>query len=459
LKYAILDIETTGGSPKYEKITEIAVFIHDGRQITDEYSTLVNPEKLIPYHITNLTGISNEMVAKAPKFFEIARKLVEITEDCIIVGHNVAFDYGFIKNEFQQLGFDFHRKTLCTVKLARKVLPGFKSYSLGNICAQVGISINGRHRAEGDAFATVRLFELLLSASAGNDIFSAAVSPAPGKIKNINGFLKASQIDEVPAATGVYYLHDSEGNLLYIGKSKNMHQRVLSHLGNKNTRRSTELGERIGGISFEATGSELIALLWESEEIKRHKPFYNRLQKRVIYSWGLFEKTDEKGYKNLRILKIGKENQEPVSCFENLAEARKILGQMAEKYWLCQKLCGLYDTEGACFHYSIRQCGGACIGQESVKPYNERVDKLLNGFRYEHENMLIVDKGRKDGEKAVISIINGVYKGFGYIDITRSYLNMEDMLECIKPAADNRDVRQIIQQWMRRNKVEKVIRW
>ncbi len=160
--YAVVDIETTGGNNKYGKITEIAIYIFNGQEITDSFISLVNPECNIPNFITNMTGISNEMVANAPKFYEIARKIVEITANKIFVAHNVGFDYNFIRKEFNDLGYDFTRKTLCTVELGRKYLPGHKSYSLGKICDELEIDINGRHRAGGDALATVKLLQLIL---------------------------------------------------------------------------------------------------------------------------------------------------------------------------------------------------------------------------------------------------------------------------------------------------------
>jgi len=162
MSYAILDIETTGGSPKKERITEIAVYIHDGKKVVDEFTSLINPEKNIPPFITGLTGISNEMVADAPRFYEIARKIVEITEDKTLVGHNVSFDYRFIRQEFANLGYEYRRNSICTVQLSRKLLPGHKSYSLGKLCSNLDIHIKDRHRASGDAYATVKLFELLL---------------------------------------------------------------------------------------------------------------------------------------------------------------------------------------------------------------------------------------------------------------------------------------------------------
>lgn len=160
--FAIIDIETTGNSYKYGQITEISIFQHDGKEITASYSTLIQPDMDIPFFITRLTGISNEMVSGAPKFYEVAKKIVEMTAGRTFVAHNVHFDYKFIREEFKRLGYNFNRKTMCTVQLSRKYLPGHPSYSLGKLCSDLGIEINGRHRAEGDALATVKLFEILL---------------------------------------------------------------------------------------------------------------------------------------------------------------------------------------------------------------------------------------------------------------------------------------------------------
>jgi len=168
--YAIIDIETTGTSYRTGKITEIAIYIHNGQEITDSFTSLINPECDIPWYITRLTGISNEMVVKAPKFYEIAKKIVEITAGKIFIAHNVGFDYSFIKEEFGRLGYEYVRKTMCTVQLSRKLLPGFKSYSLGKLCSELNIKINGRHRAAGDALATVKLFEILLDQNSSKEV-------------------------------------------------------------------------------------------------------------------------------------------------------------------------------------------------------------------------------------------------------------------------------------------------
>ncbi len=454
--FAILDIETTGGSPKTEKITEIAIYFHDGEKVVDEWSTLLNPEKTIPYFITGLTGITNEMVANSPRFFEVAKEIVERTENHTIVGHNVAFDYSFIKSEFKKLGFDYNRNTLCTVKLSRKTLPGHKSYSLGKICTDLGIEINDRHRAAGDALATVRLFELLLKNQNGNGEISLIQEPA-GRYKNLNEYLTINDIETLPEECGTYYFYDENKQLIYIGKSKNIRQRVLSHLGNTTTKKALEMKKRIHSISFELTGSELVALLKESGEIKQQKPMFNRAQKRSSFPWGLYTSKDEYGYTTFRLQKISESPDDPVTCYNNLKEAREALTRMVEKNWLCQKLSGLYQTDGACFHHSIRQCNGACIQAEAVSKYNERTEILLSSLKLDRGNILMIDKGRSTDERSLIRIEKGMYMGYGYISVNEAYLGIEQMLDCIQPGLDNRDIRQILKSWLKDNKVEKML--
>jgi len=160
--FAIIDIETTGYKHNYAKITEIAIYQHNGDEITGAYSTLINPEMDIPLFITRLTGINNEMVKNAPKFYEVAKKIIEMTVGRTFIAHNVNFDYKFIQEEYKRLGYQYNQKKMCTVQLSRKLLPGHRSYSLGKLCYDLGIEIEGRHRAAGDALATVKLFEILL---------------------------------------------------------------------------------------------------------------------------------------------------------------------------------------------------------------------------------------------------------------------------------------------------------
>jgi len=458
--YAVVDIETTGGSPRSEKITEIAIFIYDGEKIVDEFVSLINPEKPIPYFISALTGITNEMVADAPRFYEIAKRIVEMTEDKIFVAHNVTFDYKFIRSEFKSLGFDFSRNNLCTLQLTRKLFPGHHSYSLGNICKELDIRIKNRHRAAGDAYATVKLLEILIKKcrdEGTEDLITVSARPT---LKNLHPLLDLNMLNNLPEEAGVYYFRNERNQIIYIGKSKNIRQRILSHLSNNGSKRAIELKESITCIDFEVTGSELVALLIESSEIKKHSPPFNRAQKKKVMHYGLYSFKDASGYINLTIEQTANRiNDTPYTCFQNLTDAKASLSRLAERYWLCQKLCGLYETEDACFHYEIRQCNGACIGKESPGVYNNRVTKAIGTFYYDNRNFLIIDQGRNKAERSVIRIENGKYIGFGYLNIEESYLQIDSLLDCIKIFEDNKDIHQIIKTYLNHNHVEKIIRY
>ena len=214
--YAIVDIETTGGKYNEEGITEIAIYKFDGYEIVDQFISLVNPEIPIQPFVVNLTGINNNMLRDAPKFFEIAKRIVEITEDCIIVAHNAVFDYRILKMEFKRLGFDYKRKNLCTVELSKKLIPDMESYKLGKLVRALGIPMSDRHRASGDALATVKLFQLLLDKDSDKTIIQQAVKT---EIKKKVATRLLDIIESMPSVTGVYYMHNAQGNIIYIGKN------------------------------------------------------------------------------------------------------------------------------------------------------------------------------------------------------------------------------------------------
>ncbi|HDO27007.1 MAG TPA: DNA polymerase III subunit epsilon [Bacteroidetes bacterium] len=439
--YAILDVETTGLSAAGEKITEIAIYIHDGKQVVDSFESLINPEKKIPYRIVQMTGITNRMVAGAPRFYEIAKKIVELTEEKTIIGHNVNFDYSFLRNEFKGLGYDFQRKTLCTVKLSRKLIPGRPSYSLGKLCNDLGINNHARHRAAGDALATARLFELLLT-----------IDPNPENLKanGVKSGRNRSLTENLPKGPGVYYFYDKDGGLIYIGKSINIHDRVLSHLNNNLHKKAVEMKDAIDEVGYELTGNELVALLLESAEIKKHQPLYNRTQRRTFFNYGLYSFTDEKGYINLKVSRII-DRLSPLYTYSSLQEGKEHLFNLTEKFNLCQKLCGLYNTQGACFQYQIHQCQGACSGEEQPENYNQKVNMALENYHFGDDSFFIVGQGRNDDEKSVVKIERGKYTGFGFID--PAVLNNDPSMlhECIQPQQDNKEVRQIINSFIKKN--------
>ncbi|MEA1897745.1 MAG: exonuclease domain-containing protein [Bacteroidota bacterium] len=447
--YTIIDIETTGGRPQFDKITEIAIYVHDGNKITDKFESLVNPEQTIPYFITGLTGITNEMVEDAPRFYELAKTIIELTEGNVFVAHNASFDYGFIREEFKNLGYTFKRDILDTVKLSRRLIPGLRSYSLGKLCDEVNIQIKDRHRAAGDALATVKLFELLLSLDQSKKLFQKQALP------DLHPMLKHETIQNLPEEAGVYYFSDENMELLYIGKSKNIHQRVLNHLANRSSRKTIEMRDRIASIDYELTGSDLIACLLESYEIKLNKPVYNRAQRRESSYSGIFADYDKKGYLKF---KIGKNHADhPLASFSSVEKARNHISRLSHDHNLCQKLTGLYETSGPCFQHQIGICAGACIGKETPQSYNIRAEKARKSFEYEHRDFLLFNKGRTKDEKSVVKVENGKYMGYGYFHPDDTGNNLELIQDSIKNFPDNRDIQSIIKRFIRKNDIEKIV--
>ncbi len=445
--YAVIDVETTGLNASRDRITEVAIYIHDGEKMVERFESLVNPECHIPHHITALTGISNKLVLDAPRFFEIARKIVELTEGMTIVAHNAAFDYNFLRSEFKRLYYDFRRKTLCTKKLSRKLMPGLASYGLGSLCRHLGIANPARHRAGGDAVATMRLLEKLLNIEGNLENI-----PMRGIQTNIPG----DEIDSLPERPGVYYFHDRQGHILYIGKSVNLKSRVLSHLSNYTDKKEISLRDQSWHITFQETGSDLIASLLESDEIKKHKPPFNRSQRRTNFNYGLFSYTGKDGYVRLSIERI-KGDQVPLTAYGSKKEGRNHLSYLMEKYQLCARYCGLYKGEGACFEYHLGMCDGACTGEVSPAVYNDRVIDLISFYSYHNKNFFIIDDGRHEEEVSAVKVENGRYIGFGYLEVGNIGSDSGILHDSIHPFQDNRDIQVILRGYLRKNHFEKLI--
>ncbi len=450
--YAILDIETTGGKYNEEGITEIAIYKFDGHKIVDQFSSLVNPEKPIQPFVVNLTGINNEMLRHAPKFYEVAKRIIEITDGCIMVAHNALFDNRILTTEFDRLGYNYEKETLCTVELSKKLIPDMPSYSLGKLVRSLGIPLSDRHRAQGDAKATVALFKMLLAKDTSKEIITETLRKDPKrqlepKLLDI--------IENTPSETGVYYMHNEAGNVIYIGKSKNIKKRLMQHFTSDN-RKSKKIQLEVKSVTFEKTGNELIALLKESEEIKQNKPIFNRALRRTLFSHQLTSFTDENGYINLKIEKADG-RKKAITTFSNYQQAKTVLFKITEENQLCQKLTGLYSTTKHCFNYTIKDCYGACINKEPIDEYNNRVKAFLEKHSYENQNMLIIDRGRDIEERSVILIENGVYKGYGFYNLNYQINNPEILKSIINPMQNNRDAQHIIQNYLRKNKVLKTV--
>ncbi|WP_286760510.1 exonuclease domain-containing protein [Salegentibacter sp. UBA1130] len=449
--YAVVDIETTGGKYNEEGITEIAIYKFDGLKVVDQFISLVNPEKPIQPFVVNLTGINNDMLRNAPKFYEVARRIVEITEDCVLVAHNAKFDYRILRTEFKRLGFDFERRSLCTVELSKKLIPGQASYSLGKLVRALGIPLSDRHRASGDAQATVKLFKMLLAKDIEKNILKDAVKLEPKR--QIDTRL-VYILEDLPGITGVYYFHNEEGEIIYIGKSRNIKKRVTQHFTNEQ-RKAREMQKEVSSVSFEATGNELAALLKENQEIKHNKPKFNKVLKKNIFSHALYHSTDEDGYINLKIGRAGKKNS--ITTFSSLKRARNVLEMWITKYELCPRLCNLEKGNGNCFNYTIEKCNGACIKEESAEAYNEKVRALINQHSYKTQHMLVIDRGRDIDEKSALLVEDGEFKGIGYFNLNHQINNIDIIRSIITPMKNDRDAQHIIQSYLRRNSRLKII--
>ncbi|MBB1194083.1 exonuclease [Flavobacterium sp. SOK18b] len=450
--YAILDIETTGGQFNEEGITEIAIYKFDGHEIVDQFISLVNPEIPIQPFVVKLTGINNAMLTSAPKFFEVAKRIIEITDGCVIVAHNASFDYRILRTEFRRLGYDFEAKTLCTVALSQKLLPEQPSHSLGKLVRALGIPIADRHRASGDALATVKLFKILLEKDLEKEIVKDFI-----KLEVQKGIAPKllDIVSSLPAKTGVYYIHNEKGNLIYIGKSRNIKKRINQHFTGT-TNKCKKIQADVYTVTYEETGSELIALLKESEEIKINKPIYNRAQRKSIFQLALYAEKDEKGYLNLKLQKADGRKKE-ITSFTSIQEGKNALFRITSHYNLCQKLTGLYASKTNCFQYTIKECEGACIGAVSPEEYNIRVQAFIDKNSFDNQNMILIDKGRTISERSAVLIENGIYKGYAFYDLNYQITNVEILRNIIIPMQNNRDVKNIIQGHIRKNKTLKIV--
>ena len=458
-KYAIIDIETTGGMATRGKIIEIAIAIHDGNKIIDTYETLINPETHIPRAITNLTGITQEMVADAPKFYEIAKKIVEITEKTIFVAHNVRFDYSFVREEFRRLGFAYSRRQLCTVRLSRSSFPGLPSYSLSNLIKHFKLPCSSRHRAMGDVEATVVLFEKILAKEKSSEDLDQMVNLGVKESllpKNIS----LERLHELPEECGVYYFHDEAGDIVYVGKSINIKKRVMEHFA-KVTEKARKLQQYVDDISFEITGSELVALLFESYEIKRLRPLVNRAQRRRFFPYVIYQYDNEAGYTCMDISKPTnkvREGLKIVAEYPKTGSARGYLKKAVELFQLCPFYCNLEKSSQPCFNYHLKKCEGACIEKEAADDYNERAQEAIEYLATVfNEDFFVIDQGRTKTEKSVVLVEQGNYKGFGYIE-EEDMNGLEALRDAIQTKQGNPETAKIIRRFLAGKHKAKVLK-
>ncbi len=443
MMYAVTDIETTGGYASANSIIEIAIYIYDGNTILNEFVSLINPHRPIPRFITSLTGITDEMVQQAPSFGDIAGKLHELLQGKVFVAHNVNFDYSFVKHQLALSGYNLNCSKLCTVRYARKIFPKLDSYSLGNVCRHFKIGITGRHRAAGDARATVELMTLLKKHDVNNHLQKMIGRQSKEQYLPIN--LDKQDIENLPLTPGVYYFHDEKDKVIYVGKAVQIRKRVTSHFSNNNlTRQRQEFLRMIHRISYRQCGTEIMASVLETIEIKRLWPKYNRAIKGFEASFGLYAYEDTRGY--LRLVVDRKHRHlEAIQLFYNRSEGMSELKRIANDFSLCYKLC--YIDRSRNERCCSELCREACLAKEPAEEYNQRVCNAIQNIKTELPSFVIREPSYFNNQDACILMENGRFYGMGYLPVNFEVKNTEQLKKHLEQYPEYQFVRSVIRRY------------
>lgn len=442
--FAIVDLETTGGNSMRDRITEVAIVVHDGHKTLQRFASLVNPEQRIPAYITDITGIDDDMVADAPTFKDIAAEVLALTEGCVFVAHNVGFDYGFLQQSFHRIGMGFQREKLCTVRTSRKLIPGYRSYSLGKLCAHLGIPIRDRHRAMGDADATVLLLEKLFEASPELRDMGRPRDPYQG----IPAQVDRQQLDELPESPGIYFLLGLQGETLLASKSGNIRRDALKALANP---KSSVPATDVGQVAWEPTGNELLALLRLPGELKGRPPVFAAQKRRKAYRAGVFAYRDQRNYLRLYIGPL-KKGAKALAEFPTAADAEAALLARMRQHRLCISLTGIETDE-----CPEGKCEGACEGRESAETYNKRLTEALQGLGFPYPRFFLIGDGRHHEEVSIVCVEHGQCLGFAYLDATQSWANPDTVRDLLSPYPSGTEGARIVRQYLPKAKSSQIV--
>lgn len=436
--YAIIDIETTGGQYNKEGVTEIAIYKFDGTEIIDQFISLVNPEIPIQPFVVKLTGINNAMLRMAPKFHEVAKRIIEITEGCTIVAHNASFDYRILRLEFDRLGYDYQRASLCTVELSKLLLPEATSYSLGKLVRSLGIPIADRHRANGDAMATLKLFKLILGKDKEKKIVKQLIKN--GLHNGISPKL-FDIIENLPTTIGIFYIHDSKGNIIYIGKGNNIRKKV-GQLFTATTKTAKRIQKDVYTVTFEETGNELISWIKEREELTHNKPTLNAAQRRSPFAWSVYQIKNDLGYWTLKIDKVD-QRKKPLQSFKNQKNALQFVNNLYENNEVIEEVQNQIDNQETVTY--------------PIEMHNQLFEAMLTNEKVRWQNLIIVLKGRNVNEKSAIVIKDGVFKGYCFFDLNYQIHNADVLDKILIPLTFTKDTINIIKYYLYAKKDFKVL--
>jgi len=408
--YAVVDVETTGTSATYGNIIEIGIIRIEDGVVTDTYQTLIQPNRPLLQVITSITGITDRDLEDAPTFEEVSGRIEELLKDAIFVAHNAPFDYSFVKSEFKRLGIVWNTKSLCTVKVSRKLYANEKAHNLDALIARHQLPMENRHRAYDDAFALVA-FLASAASELGEPIVRTAIANVLGN-RALPAALDPALVKDLPHAPGIYIFYGSEDDVLYVGKSIDIKTRVMSHFSaDRRTGKERTLCEAVTYIEYEETSGELSALLLESIRIKELVPIYNRKLRKAKKLAVATSSTNEHGYKHASVAYRDEFSESDFGStegvFRTASQGKTALKEAAKEYELCPKLLGIENGSGPCFQYQLGKCLGACLAKEDPASYNKRFEtafakRRIRSWPFTGAMMLPEDPTAEEGMVYVI---------------------------------------------------------
>jgi len=450
--FAVIDIESTGGGHKIEKIIDIAIYVHNGNRITHSFSSLVNPGIPIPSFVKKLTGITDKMVSTAPTFNEIAATIQHITQGSIVVAHNAQYDYGILRQEFKRVGFPFKRKKLCTIKAAQKLYPNRDSYGLDSLCEEFDINVLDRHRASGDAQATVALFEELMK-SDEKEIINKLINN-PHVLENFAPNVSFKEVYKVPEGTGLFYFHDKDGKILMLSRSNALRDRTLQYLIKEPINKDKiKLFNEVHSVSYKLTGSELLSILLENHDINTLSPEYNKkLRINTQQPSGIIVRKSNNGYLQLKVGKIYPK-YDNIGIFDKTNQAHTKLRQLVKQHKLCNKL--VESDVKRCY------CKGDCVMDKMAsEEYNAKINALIKKQdRAIPSDFLIVGEGRFINEISVIGVKNKAFVGYCFLDRNTSLKNPKEIFNQIEELPNNFLSNLALQSYFPKLKKHQIIRF
>ena len=406
-KMVILDCETTGGRAKYHRIIEIGLVVIENGRLIETWQSFINPETIIPTFIQKLTGIKPNMLNNAPIFSEIADILHEKLENRTLVAHNARFDYSFLKSEFSRIGINYSTKPLCSVKLSRNLYPQFKRHGLSEIIKRFKLNIENRHRALDDAQMVFDFFTKTSAIYSSQEIEACCKQLL--KRTTLPPLLDPEEVNKIPNTAGVYYFYAQNGELLYVGKSINLRNRVLSHFSADYTQsKEFQMCQKTAHVNFETTPSDFGAQLRESYQIKALSPLYNRRLRKARKLYQYKTVIDGNGYMRLATEAVSSSapSEQQFGLFRSPRQASIQLEKLADQYFLCHQLVGLESKQKQnkpCFRSQLKKCFGACHGAEPPEHYNERLSSAIERYQIQawpYQNAIMIEEQNLDGQKA-----------------------------------------------------------